>query len=99
MLLPALPQEVAPPHRRPQDGAVAVVGREGAEEGGDGAVVGELLVWNVVEPGAGGLLKGCHEIGIALFIPPTRKLFHYIPLDYRMRRGVVSFPRSWLPFR
>ena len=80
MLLPALPQEVAPPHRRPQDGAVAVVGREGAEEGGDGAVVGELLVWNVVEPGAGGLLKGYHEIGIALFIsanylaPSTRQL-------------------------
>ena len=58
MLLPALPQEVAPPHRRPQDGAVAVVGREGAEEGGDGAVVGQLLVWNVLEPGAGGLLNG-----------------------------------------
>ena len=56
LLLPALAQEVPPPHRRPQDGAVAVVCGEGAEEGGDGAVVGELLVWNVLEPGAGGLL-------------------------------------------
>ena len=57
LLLPAFAQEVPPPHRRPQDGAVAVVRREGAEEGGDGAVVGQLLVWNVVEPGAGRLLK------------------------------------------
>ena len=102
MLLPALPQEVAPPHRRPQDGAVAVVGREGAEEGGDGAVVGELLVWNVVEPGAGGLLKGCHEIGIEFIVHSVNlapSTMYFIPLDYRMRRGVVSFPRSWLPFR
>ena len=62
MLFPALSQEVPPPHRRPQDGAVAVVGREGAEEGCDGAVVGELLVWNVVEPGAGGLLRDATKL-------------------------------------
>ena len=97
LLLSALAQEVPPPHRRPQDGAVAVVCREGAEEGGDGTVVGQLLVWNVVEPGAGRLLKG---IAAVLSIPLMKEIISVrLPLDCMMRLGAVFFLQSWPPFR